>query len=102
MDDLIMKIIDIEEKAQEIIKDAKEADKNFEKNIRTETEKLHEDIEQRAKIKSEAVRNIENGDADERIKQIRTETEKGIADLEERYKKMKPEWVNQIVSNIIG
>lgn len=102
MDDLIMKIIDIEEQAQEIIKDAKEADKNLEKNVQIETEKLHADIEKRAQIKSETVRNIENDDAEERIEQIRRETEKSIACLQKGYNEKKPEWVKQIVGNIIG
>ncbi len=102
MDDIIMKIIDIEEKAQEIIKDAREANENLEKNVQAETEKLHQDIERRAQIKGETVRDIEMGDAEERIKKIRRETEKGIADLEARYKEKKPEWVGKIVGNIIG
>ena len=35
MEDLIMKIIDIEDRAQEVIKDAKKADRELEERIRT-------------------------------------------------------------------
>jgi vacuolar-type H+-ATPase subunit H len=102
MEDLIMKIIDIEGRAQEIIKDAKEANQNLEANVAKETVKLHEDIEHRAQIKSESIKQIEDNEAEDKIKLIRDDTEKNIAALEKRYNDKKNEWVDKIVNNIIG
>ena len=39
MEDLIMKIIDIEDRAQEVIKDAKKADRELEERIKDESRK---------------------------------------------------------------
>jgi vacuolar-type H+-ATPase subunit H len=102
MEDLIMKIIDIESRAQEIIKDAKEANQNLEANVAKETLKLHKDIEHRAQIKSESIKQIEDNEAEDKIKLIRDDTEKNIAALEKRYNDKKNEWVDKIVNNIIG
>ena len=44
MEDLIMKIIDIEDRAQEIIRDAKKADMDLDERIKNEANKLHYDI----------------------------------------------------------
>ncbi|MCC8168810.1 MAG: hypothetical protein LIO59_00205 [Oscillospiraceae bacterium] len=102
MEDLIMKIIDIESRAQEIIKDAKEADKNLDANIEEETKKLHADIERRAQIKGETIRSIEDEDAEKRIEQIRKNTEESIALLEKKYNEKKENWIDTIVGSIIG
>lgn len=102
MEELIMKIIDIEERAQEIIKDAKDADRNLEADIAKETEKLHKDIEHKAQIKSESIKETEDTEAEEKIKAIRSNTEKNIAQLEKKYNDNKAVWVDKIVNNIIG
>lgn len=44
MEDLIMKIIDIEDRAQEVIKDAKKADRELEERIKDESRKMRDDI----------------------------------------------------------
>ena len=43
MEDLIMKIIDIEDRAQEVIKDAKKADRELEERIKDESRKMRDD-----------------------------------------------------------
>ena len=47
MEDLIMKIIDIEDRAQEVIKDAKKADRELEERIKDESRKMRDDITRR-------------------------------------------------------
>ena len=42
MEDLIMKIIDIEDRAQEVIKDAKKADRELEERIKDESRKMRD------------------------------------------------------------
>ena len=49
MEDLIMKIIDIEDRAQEVIKDAKKADRELEERIKDESRKMRDDIRRRCR-----------------------------------------------------
>ena len=51
MEDLIMKIIDIEDRAQEVIKDAKKADRELEERIKDESRKMRDDITRRMEAK---------------------------------------------------
>lgn len=102
MEDLIMKIIDIEAQAQEMIKDAKTADENLDADIKTETDKLHKDIANKAAAKAVTIKQLEDGEAQKRIEKIRERTDADIASLNEKYNKNKDEWVERIVSNIVG
>ncbi len=96
-----MKIIDIEERAQEIVRDAKEADKNLEADVERETQKLQSDIKRKALAKGDTIRSIEDEEAEKRIKEIREQSEKNIAALKQKYNANKDKWVDTIVSNII-
>lgn len=102
MEDLIMKIIDIEAQAQEIIRDAKAADENLEANIEAETKKLHKDIENKAAVKTETIKQFEDDAAKKRISEIREKTAADIARLEKKCSENKNVWVDKIVDNIIG
>lgn len=97
-----MKIIDIENKAQEVIKDAKKADEELPERIDSECRKLEHDISGKAEAKNAALRQMENEDADKRIEKIEADTKKHLSELDEKYNKSKEEWVNGIVNNIIG
>ena len=87
MEDLIMKIIDIEDRAQEVIKDAKKADRELEERIKDESRKMRDDITRRMEAKIEA---------------IRVNMERHLSELEKKYNDNKDKWVNEIVQNIIG
>ena len=102
MEDLIMKIIDIEDRAQEVIMDAREADRQLENRLKDEGKKLEKDIAHRMEVKSATLRHIEDEDADKKIEAINTQTEEQIAALEAKYTENKDKWVNQIVENIIA
>lgn len=102
MEDLIMKIIDIEAQAQEIIKDAKTADDNLEADIKTETEKLHKEIENKAAAKTETIKKLEDDEAEKKIKEIREKTKSDIAVLEKKYSENKDAWVDSVINAIIG
>lgn len=102
MEDLIMKIIDIEDRAQELIKDAKKADRELEERLENETKKLEKDIVRKAEVKRETLKQIENEDADRKIEEINSEVEKQIQSLNAKYIENKDKWVNEIVENIIG
>lgn len=102
MEDLIMKIIDIEDRAQELIKDAKEADRELEERLENETKKLEKDIVRKAEVKRETLKQIENEDADRKIEEINSDAERQIESLNAKYIENKDKWVDEIVGNIIG
>ena len=102
MEDLILKIIDIEDRAQEVIKDAKQANKTLDQDIDDETRKLHRTIQNKAIDKSESLKETELKEADEKCESIRAESKKQIAALEKKYSENKDVWINKIVENIIG
>ena len=102
MEDLIMKIIDIEAKAQQIIKDAKEADENLDADIAKESESLRLDIENKAAAKAETIRQTETNEAEKEIAKIREKTRSDISELERKLGSMKENWVDAIVKNIVG
>ena len=96
MEDLIMKIIDIEDRAQEVIKDAKKADRELEERIKDESRKMRDDITRRMEAKNVTLKQIEEEEA------IRVNMERHLSELEKKYNDNKDKWVNEIVQNIIG
>ena len=102
MEELIMQIIDIEDRAKEVISDARKADRELETRIKDETRKMQNDIEEKMEAKSVTLRKMEQEDADRKIKTINADMERHLSELEEKYQKNKDKWVNEIMENIIG
>lgn len=102
MEELIMRILDIEDRAREVISDARKADRELELRIKDDGRKLQSDIERKMEIKNADLRRIEQEDAERQIKKINDETEKSLAELEEKYEKNKDRWVDEIITNIVG
>ena len=99
MEDLIMKIIDIEDRAQEVIK---KADRELEERIKDESRKMRDDITRRMEAKNVTLKQIEEEDADKKVEAIRVNMERHLSELEKKYNDNKDKWVNEIVQNIIG
>ncbi|MGN0106575.1 MAG: hypothetical protein ACI4A5_02605 [Hominilimicola sp.] len=102
MEDLIMKIIDIEDRAQEVIRDAKKADRELDERIRDDSRKLQDDIARKVEAKNVTLKQMEEDDAEKKIAVINEAMEKHLSELEEKYEKNKDKWVDEIVQNIIG
>ncbi|MCI8403717.1 MAG: hypothetical protein HFE49_02320 [Clostridia bacterium] len=102
MEELIMRILDIEDRAREVISDARKADRELELRIKDDGRKLQSDIERKMEIKNADLRRIEQEDAERQIKKINDETEKSLAELEEKYEKNRDRWVDEIIANIVG
>lgn len=97
-----MKIISIEEKAQEVIKDAKKADKELESRINDESHQMEKDIKKKMTAKNVMLQEREAQEADKKIEAINVNTNRHLAELEKKYNDHKDAWVNEIVKNIIG
>ena len=102
MEELIMRILDIEDRAREVISDARKADRELELRIKDDGRKLQSDIERKMEIKNADLLRIEQEDAERQIKKINDETEKSLAELEEKYEKNRDRWVDEIIANIVG
>lgn len=102
MEDLIMKIIGIEEKAQEVIKDAKKADKELESRINDESRQMEKDIKKKMEAKNMMLQERESQEAEKKIEAINVNTNRHLAELEKKYNDNKDVWINEIVNNIIG
>ena len=101
MDEIIDKIIEIEERANEIVSDAEKAKEGFLDQIEKESEKLRLDIEQRAKKKNEMLRNYEDGEAEKKIAEINSKNKEAMAMLGAKYEENKDKWIEDIVNNVI-
>ncbi len=101
MDEIIDKIIEIEERANEIVSDAEKAKEGFLDQIEKESEKLRLDIEQRAKKKNEMLRNYEDGEAEKKIAEINSKNKEAMAMLDAKYEENKDKWIEDIVNNVI-
>ena len=102
MDELIMKIIEIDDKARDVISDAKKANIGLEASIAEKTKEMEADIERRAKERENSLKNIEESDTEERIAAVNKELADKIASLEDKYKSNREAWINGIVENITG
>ncbi len=102
MEDIIKRIINIEEKAQKIIEDTAQEEKNFEKNLQEKIDHLHQDILTRADAKIESLNSQEDsGDAQAESK-LRALAEKSAAHMRGIYEQKKDEWVETIFQGIVG
>lgn len=102
MDELIEQILDVESRAQEIVKDAREASSELDERVTLDGIKLENDLKTKAREKNEAIRDMEKSEADERINDIGAAAEKSISAIEERYRQNKELWVSRIVGRVIG
>ena len=102
MEEIIEKIMEIEDRAQEIISDAKKADNGLDESIAEKSKEIEADIERRAHEREEYVKNVEEKDTEEKISAVKKEFDEKIAGLESQYKANKDAWVNGIVENVIG
>lgn len=102
MDELIKQIIDIEERAQEVIKGARAAKKELSERVTLDSIKMQNDIETQAQAKNESIKRIEADEVEKRLGEINAETEKTLSALEEKYRLNKDKWIEAIVSGVIG
>lgn len=102
MEDLILKMIDIEDQAQTIIRDARAANTNLDKDIANEAKILHEDIINKVNTRSETIKATELKEAEEKCEKIRAKSKKQMEALKQKYAENKDAWVEDIVNNIIN
>jgi hypothetical protein len=102
MEDIIKRIINIEEKAQQIVENTAEEEKDFELSLEDKVEKLHREIQAKADTKITELNLQESaGDAKEETR-LRTSAQQSAAFMQQLYQQKKEQWVEGIFQAIVG
>ncbi len=102
MDEIIGRIIEIENKACAVVEQAEKEKENIDETVKTEIEKMKSDIEKRASDKCAHIKNIEDEDTRKQLEETRKITQEAKCKLEEIYNQKHDEWVKSITEEIIG
>ncbi len=102
MEDMISKIVDMDKKARDITDEAIKSKIDYEQQIIITKEKIKNDYLERAKKRIEINRQTARKKADERLKLLKEKNEAIIQKLERAYSENGDEWVDGIVSRVVG
>ena len=102
MEDIIRRIIEIEDKAQEIVSDARDAEKNLNKRVEAEDKRLAKSIHDKAEERCRKMREDEQNSIRGKIRQINECADEQLKELENKYSENKEKWVDDMVRHIIG
>lgn len=101
MNDILNKIISIEEKAQQIIESATEEEKNIEINLKKDMDNLENDIIHRQKEKLEQLKQDEFKLVEEQIKKTEQETQQKINAINKLAEENKDQWSEELVKRVL-
>lgn len=99
INDIISKILDIEDKAQKIVKDARE---NSQNSVFEDEEQLKSEIESRTEKEISEIIRTESEKLEKRISEINGARDEQKNKLEEAYRREKDSWVKQIFDKIVS
>lgn len=101
MDEIIERIIKIENEAQELLKEAKEEKEKLSKTIDLEIKRLEKDTKERAETKKTELKNFEDDEAEEKITAINKKLEESLEKLSKTALLKKEKWVEDLVNSVI-
>ncbi len=101
MEEIIERILKIEEEAKDIVKDSDEKMEHLEETLNAEISKLQKSLDSRARKKAESIKELEDKEAESKIAEIGQRKKEGIARLNKIYAEKKDEWVGEIVDSIV-
>jgi DNA anti-recombination protein RmuC len=102
MDDIIQKLINIENHAQSVVKDAKELEVNFDKVVSDSVTDIKKDIEKRVEKRVECIEGFERTDADKRIEELNSTVSAEKEKLLQKEKDNHAQWVDKIFNEIVS
>ena len=102
MDEIIDRIIAIEDEAQRLIKDAKEEKANLGQVIEGEVESMHKDMEERIKKKQETLKDYEDEEVEKKISEINKKLSENMEKIDKKAAEKKESWIEDLVNNVIG
>ena len=102
MEDIIRRIIEIEDKAQKIVEDARAEENNLDKRVEAEDKRLAKKIHDEAEARCRKMQETERENVSGKIEQINARANEQFDALMEKYSENKEKWVDDIVRHIIG
>ena len=102
MQDLLKKIIEMDEQARKIEQQAKDEKIKSEEEVEQLKEQIYNDYIVRAKDRIEKNIAVDRANADKRIAAAQERTEQMKADMNRLYQENKDAWVNEIVQRSLS
>lgn len=102
MEDMISKIIEMDERARKIVDEGKRTKVESLNEIAKNKEQLRESMLKRARKKVEAARKLETERAQKRINEIEIDSKKRSEIMNKTYNENCDIWVDTIVKQVLG
>ena len=102
MEEIIQQIIDIEKKAQELVKAAEEQKEHFSENMGKDIDRLRREIAERVKAKDAKISELEEQYAEEKIEALKQQYAQAEQKLLEKAAENKDAWIEHIYNAVIS
>ena len=102
MDNIIMKIIEIEDKAQNIVKEARDKTNSFDGDMDRELENIKKRIDMEATKQISVLRAKEVEKTEALISNMEKEAELKKEELRKLYQQERDSWINMMFRSIVG
>jgi|ASRM01.1.fsa_nt_gi vacuolar-type H+-ATPase subunit H len=102
MEEVIKKIIQIEEQAQSIIKEAIQEKERKEKEHEDKIQNLHETIINNAHKKVEQIREREFEEINEKKTAMEDKCQARLSRMQDNANQQMDQWVNELVNRVLG
>ena len=102
MEEIIKKILEIEQKASEITDGVKEQKLHFEDALKRAADERKEEYAARVEKRLNIVRSVEKEHLDKSVSDIHAQTERQLAHLDKIYREKKDQFVEEIVSFVLA
>ena len=102
MEELIKKILQIENDAQEIVHSARSAQENFAADMDAQLGKLRSDINSEAQRKIAQMEAYEKDEIADALSSIQRDTNQKLQDLDNLHSANADAWAEQIFANIVS
>lgn len=102
MEDMLSKIVDMDEKVRVETKQAEQRKNDSFKKIGEKRETIYNDYISRARERIKKNAEVENAKADEQLKKIDAENKAKLEKLDKLYAKNEKKWIESIVNNVIN
>ncbi|WP_105615568.1 hypothetical protein [Vallitalea okinawensis] len=101
MNELLKKIITIEEKAQQIIESARDEEKNIDNNLKSEISHLESNILDKQQHKVDQLKEFEFDFVQKEVDKIKAETTEKLKEMDEQAKEKIEPWADQLVELVL-
>ena len=102
MDDIISKVLNIEDQAEKVIEDTKQEKERLTGIYSEKIEQMRRDIESRSDKRIKELDELEEKDGQKTLDVIEKHSQESIKKMQNLYQQKKDQWINEIYQNIIG